>query len=38
MSNEDAEELVEFLEMLLKFIYEFPERTKKRIAPKSHHV
>jgi len=38
MTNEDAEELVEFLEMLLKFIYEFPERTKKRISPKSPQV
>jgi hypothetical protein len=29
MKPEDAEELVSFLEMLLKFIYEFPMRVPK---------
>lgn len=30
MSREDAEELITFLEMLLKFIYEFPEAIKSK--------
>jgi hypothetical protein len=30
MIKEDAENLVEFTEMLLKIIYEFPEKSKKR--------
>lgn len=29
MSKEDAEELISFAEMLLKFIYEFPQRVPK---------
>jgi len=33
MKKEDAEELIIFLEMLLKFIYEFPNRMKKKITP-----
>lgn len=36
MKKEDAEELIVFLEMLLKFIYEFPNRIKK-ILPESKH-
>jgi len=35
MNKDDAEELIEFLEILLKFIYEFPERTKKRTQDKT---
>jgi hypothetical protein len=35
MSKPDAEELISFLEMLLKFIYEFPNKVPKP-APKSH--
>ena len=31
VKKEDAEELIIFLEMLLKFIYEFPNRMKKKI-------
>lgn len=30
MEKEDAEELIDFLEMLLKFIYEFPAKIKKK--------
>ena len=30
MTKEDAEELITFAEMLLKFIYEFPKRIAKR--------
>jgi hypothetical protein len=30
MVREDAEDLITFIEMLLKFIYEFPERIKKK--------
>ena len=33
LKQEDAEELIIFLEMLLKFIYEFPNRMKKKILP-----
>jgi hypothetical protein len=32
MSRADAEELITFLEMLLKFIYEFPESLKRKTA------
>ncbi|PWB49232.1 MAG: hypothetical protein C3F06_14800 [Candidatus Methanoperedenaceae archaeon] len=30
MNKEDAEELIDFIEMLLKFIYEFPATMKKK--------
>jgi hypothetical protein len=30
MKKEDAEDLLIFMEMLLKFIYEFPSKVKKR--------
>jgi len=30
MKREDAEELISFIEMLLKFIYEFPAKIKKK--------
>jgi len=30
MEKEDAEELITFIEMLLKFIYEFPSKVKKK--------
>jgi hypothetical protein len=30
MSKEDAQELVSFLEMLLKFVFEFPARMAKK--------
>jgi hypothetical protein len=30
MNKDDAEELVSFCEMLLKFIYEFPNRMAKK--------
>ena len=33
MKKEDAEELIDFIEMLLKFIYEFPATMKKKIPP-----
>lgn len=33
MSQEDAKDLVSFAEMLLKFVYEFPNRVPKPIAP-----
>ncbi|MFA6599185.1 MAG: DUF4145 domain-containing protein [Ignavibacteriaceae bacterium] len=33
MGKGDAEELIIFLEMLLKFIYEFPNRIKRKIIP-----
>ncbi len=33
MKKEDAEELIIFIEMLLKFIYEFPNRMKRKILP-----
>ena len=32
MKKEDAEELITFIEMLLKFIYEFPATIKSKIA------
>lgn len=32
MSRPDAEELITFLEMLMKFIYEFPERMKTKVT------
>lgn len=32
MKREDAEELIDFIEMLLKFIYEFPTIVKKKIS------
>ena len=32
MKKEDAEELISFIEMLLKFIYEFPATIKSKIA------
>ncbi len=35
MNKEDAEDLIIFIEMLLKFIYEFPEKVKKRTSKKS---
>lgn len=35
MTREDAEDLITFIEMLLKFIYEFPEKVKKRKVNKS---
>ncbi len=35
MTREDAEELISFLEMLLKFMYEFPERIKKKKKDKN---
>ena len=34
MSREDSEELISFLEMLLKFIYEFPKRMSNKIKLK----
>ena len=34
MKKQDAEDLITFIEMLLKFIYEFPEKIKKRKAIK----
>lgn len=34
MKREDAEELIDFIEMLLKFIYEFPATVKKKIQSK----
>jgi hypothetical protein len=33
MTQKDAEELVSFLEMLLKFMYEFPSRAPKSTTP-----
>jgi hypothetical protein len=30
MSSEDAKDLITFIEMLLKFIYEFPNKIKKQ--------
>jgi hypothetical protein len=30
MKKEDAEDLITFIEMLLKFIYEFPEKVRKK--------
>jgi len=33
MTNEDAVELINFLEMLLKFIYEFPNLVPKPAVP-----
>lgn len=30
MEKDDAEELITFIEMLLKFIYEFPSKMKKK--------
>jgi len=35
MKKEDAEELIDFIEMLLKFIYEFPGVIKRRTMQKS---
>ncbi len=35
MDRHDAEELILFLETLLKFIYEFPARIRKKMEPKS---
>lgn len=35
MKKEDAEELLSFMEMLLKVIYEFPARIKKKYGPKT---
>jgi hypothetical protein len=32
MSPSDAEELIEFLELVLKSVYEFPEKAKQRIS------
>ena len=32
MNKEDAEDLIIFIEMLLKFIYEFPEKVKKKVS------
>jgi hypothetical protein len=34
MEKQDAEDLITFIEMLLKFIYEFPGKVKKRIVGK----
>jgi hypothetical protein len=34
MTKDDAEELLAFMEMLLKVIYEFPAKIKKKYAPK----
>lgn len=31
--QESAQELLSFIEMLLKFIYEFPERVRRRTSP-----
>ena len=31
MNKEDAETLIEFTEMLLKFVYEFPAKVKSRL-------
>ena len=33
MKKADAEELISFSEMLLKFIYEFPQRVPKASKP-----
>ena len=33
MSQKDAEELISFAEMLLKFVYEFPNRVPPKAAP-----
>ncbi len=33
MAKEDAEELISFAEMLLKFIYEFPSRVPRKAKP-----
>jgi hypothetical protein len=30
MTREDAEDLLTFIEMLLKFVYEFPTKMKKK--------
>jgi hypothetical protein len=35
MKKEDAEELVSFVEMLLKIIYEFPAAAKRKYGPKT---
>lgn len=35
LTREDAEELLSFVEMLLKIIYEFPAAVKSRLAPKA---
>ena len=32
MTQQDAEELIDFVEMLIKFIYEFPNRVPKKPA------
>jgi len=34
MKEADASELMAFVEMLLKLVYEFPATIKKKIAPK----
>ena len=34
VGREDAEDLITFIEMLLKFIYEFPEKIKKKKSGK----
>lgn len=33
MKKEDAEDLIKFIEMLLKFIFEFPAAIKKKVTP-----
>ena len=33
MSKDDASDLIMFLEMLLKFIYEFPSKVKPSVSP-----
>jgi len=33
MSKTDAEEIIVFAEMLLKFVYEFPRRVPKPAGP-----
>ncbi len=33
MTKENAEELIDFAEMLLRFVYEFPNRTPQRAIP-----
>jgi len=33
MKEEDAKDLINFIEMLLKFIYEFPALVSKKIPP-----
>jgi len=33
MEREDAEEIISFVEMILRLVYEFPARVKKKVTP-----